>query len=681
MLTVSLGLVAQYFLLKQAKPTFESKGRMIVNVKLSMPSANVYSEEYNNFFGTQVALMQSDTVKDHVNVHLKSSNPELHPCPVSIDVTLSAKTSIFNLRAVGSDPDYVQAYLKATMDEYIQLKKDLLASASTATHSSLEGELARQAEELQKSREDLLNFQSNNGVVFLQPSGGNSAADQLSALNKQLAASKSELQLSKALTLDQNLERLHDLAGRQESNAKTNGIPASSAPAGGPAGNDLTQNTIPVTLAGFEEDYLKAKEQIVLLKARMKELSYLQTNAFQIVDLNEQLNRQENLLEIYKEQSQERLANRQHTLELQIKDLEDQAKEWEAKALDVSKRLSDYETLKESHLRLQAQYDQLQANLQTIDLNKGIGQESVTVLEGAGPALPSPPETVKHMAMAGLFGLFLGIGILVLINQLDDRPSTFTELEHLFDLPVLGQIPLVKAEDKKAGVPILQLDDERYPLIEAYRSLRSAFLYKDSLKHEPVAQPKTIAVASASPNDGKSMTAANLAITFAQAGARVILIDADLRRGKLHNHFSVPMNPGLAEVMAGQCDWQAAVVQTPIPNLHFLPCGTSPRHSHNSFAKAGRFIKEIEGHYDYYIFDTAPVIVADDVLSLAPHLDGLIMVIRSGFTSGRTARAALDMLRQRRVNIIGLVFNAIQPNASDFYYYRCKEYYAPNPPA
>ena len=106
-----------------------------------------------------------------------------------------------------------------------------------------------------------------------------------------------------------------------------------------------------------------------------------------------------------------------------------------------------------------------------------------------------------------------------------------------------------------------------------------------------------------------------------------------------------------------------------------MPCGTTPRHSHNLFANAGKFLAEIAGHYDYYIFDTAPVMVADDVLSLAPHVDGLIMVIRAGYTSGRITRAALDLLQLRRVNVIGLVFNAVHPKTSGFYYYRFKEYY------
>jgi polysaccharide biosynthesis transport protein len=391
--------------------------------------------------------------------------------------------------------------------------------------------------------------------------------------------------------------------------------------------------------------------------------------------LNNEINHQEKILEIYKMESEEQLTNRQHTVELQIQDLESEVKSKEIEALDVSKKLSDYETLKENQQRLQNMYDQMQASLQTLDANKGIGQESVTILESAAPAVPVPPEARKHLIMAGLIGLILGASILVLLNHLDDRPRTFIELEQLLDLPILGQIPLVKAKDRKTGVPVLQLEDDRYPLIEAYRSLRSAFLYKDSLKGQQANHPKSIVITSASPNDGKSMTAANFAITLAQAGARVLLIDADLRRGALHDLFSTSAGPGLAEVLAGQCVWDSTVIQTLIPNLWIMPCGKTPRRSHNLFANAGKFIGEITGHYDYYIFDTAPVMVADDVLSLAPNVDAAIMVVRAGFTSGRIALAALDLLHQRRINVVGVAFNAIHPKTADYYYYRAKEYY------
>lgn len=671
LLTLVISLGIQSFLLKRVAPSYVSTGRMIVSVKLSIPSANVYNEELNNFFGTQVALMQSDSVRNRVNVHLQSARPELQPGPVGIDVSLSAKTSIFNLRAVGEDAKFTQAYLQATMDEYIKLKRDLLTNAATATQASMQEELKQMAADLQNSKEDLLNYQSSNSVVFLR---GNPAAERLSTLTEKLAEKRSDLQLSRALTLDQNLERLRSVAAQSSSGAQSNTVSQAKS-ANGLANSDTAQNNTPANLGEFEEAYLQAKRQLISLKGRRDEISQLATNAFELVALNMEIAHQERQLELYREQSQEQLKNRQHTLELEIQYLGGQVKEWEEKALDVSKKLSDYDALKESHQRKQLMFDQMLANLQTLDVNKGIGQESVTILESAGPASPVPPEKQKHLIMAGLIGLVLGVGILVLINQLDDRPSSFTELEQLFDVPVLGQIPLVKTKDKKIGVPILQLDDERYPLIEAYRNLRSAFLYKDSLKGQPKDQPKSIVITSACPNDGKSMTAANFAITLAQAGARVLLIDADLRRGVLNKYFLVASTPGLAEVLAGQCAWSTALVQTHIPNLHLLPCGISPRHSHNLFATSGKFLAEIAGHYDYYIFDTAPVMVADDVLSLAPNVDGLIMIIRAGFTSGRVAHAALDLLHLRRVNVMGLVFNSVHPKTGDYYYYRFKEYY------
>jgi Mrp family chromosome partitioning ATPase len=155
----------------------------------------------------------------------------------------------------------------------------------------------------------------------------------------------------------------------------------------------------------------------------------------------------------------------------------------------------------------------------------------------------------------------------------------------------------------------------------------------------------------------------------------VLLIDADLHRGVLHECFATGVSPGLAEVFAGRCNWAEAVVATPFPNLSLLPRGVAPRQSGNLFARAGKFLSDAAGQYDFYIFDSAPVMMADDVLSLAPHTEALMLVIRAGFTSGRIAKAAMDLLRMRQVNVVGLVFNAVPPSTGDYYNYRAKEYY------
>ncbi|MGD0812859.1 MAG: polysaccharide biosynthesis tyrosine autokinase [Verrucomicrobiota bacterium] len=672
-LLLALGLAGgvQWYLLKIAKPRFVSEGKMIVNVKVSIPEANVYSEEFDNFLGTQVALMQSERVRNRVEARLHGRQ-ELHPSPVDLRVSLSPKSSIFSLQALGPDAEFTREYLRAAMDEYINLKKDLLFNASTATQLGLEEKLKEMDAELQKGKQQILNYQSSNRLIFLQPTGENNAAEYLATLTRQLDERKSELQLLKGLDLDQNLERMKRMAAMTPNPA--------AAPAGGHNSQSASRNAPgetfsdnpPPTLGDADVGYLAAKRDLRLLHAKrdaLLKLKELAPDAPVKAELNAEIARKEFELESYREQSTEQLQNRQHVLEVQILVLEDEVKAKEKEALEASTKLATFNALQESQARLQARHDHMEGNLQTLDIDKGIGQQSVTILEDATPAAHLPPEKMKHMIMAELVGLSIGLALMMFLSRLDDRPTSFTELERIFDLPVLGQFPLLKGGNKNEA-PILQLDDDRYRLIEASHSLRSALLYSGSLEQ----QPKSIVITSARPNDGKSMVSANFAITLAQTGARVLLVDADMRRGGLHNHFGVPIRPGLAEVLAGKCAWRGAVSQTGIPNLTLLPCGAAPRNPGNLFAKAGGFIAEIGEHYEYCLFDTSPVMVADDVLSLAPQVDGLLMVIRAGFTSGRIAQAALDLLRMRKVKVMGLVFNAVNPKGSDYYYYAHKEY-------
>jgi len=671
-LFVVLGLTIERQLLKQQPLTFVSEGRMIVNARLAIPSANVYNEELNYFFGTQVALMQSGSVLSRVNLRLNSTNSPPRPAP-AIEVTLFPKTSIYNLKAVGLDPGFAQEYLQATMEEYMTLKKELLKNTTTATESGMEGELKAMGTELDKAKQAILDFQESNSVVLIQPNGGNNAAEYLLSLKRQLDERSSELLLLKTSTLDQNLERIQENSGKS-GNTGTNAV--GQAGSGGVPAATLGSGLMatPANLGGFEEAYLQTKQQLIMVQAqRDNEAKFLNTNSQDLIILNKKVDDLEMQLQIARQQSQDQMANRELTLERQIEGLTNLVAQYEQQALDVSKKLSNFESLKENQKRLQTMYDQMQANLHTLDVNKSIGQESVSILQPATPSQPVPPENQKHMVMAGLISAVLGFGVLLFISLLNDRPSTFTELEAMFDMPVLGQIPLVKAKGKP---PVLEMDDARYPLVESYRSLRSALLYKDAVKGETQNAHKTIVIASAYPSDGKSTTSANFAITMAHAGARVLLVDGDIHRGVLHEVFGAVASPGLAEVLAGQRSWQEAVVETSTPGLYLLPRGVAPKQAGNLFARSGKFLAEVEVAYDYCIFDSAPVLMADDVLTLAPQADALIMVIRAAFTSGRVAKAALDLLRLRRVNVVGLVFNAVPPNAGDYYNYRSKKYYA-----
>ncbi len=690
-LATGIGLGTGEYIVRQIPQTYVSYGRMIVSVKLSIPNANLYSEELNNFFDTQEALMQSDTVRNRVMARVYAANPPFSDpdhTPVRISVDLASKTSIFNLSAVGTDARYTQAYLQYTMEEYDNLKKNLLNQATLATQSSIENELDVIATNLEKSKEQVFNYQASNSIVFL---GGNTAADRLAELTRKWEDDKLELHLLQTLTLDENLQRQQGIfapqtsqpqaqqgqpqASPQQSNAGTQPNSASAASSNSGTAPENNAGSLPSNLGDFETAYLQAKQQILQMMAQRDEMGqFLRPKHPDMIAINQQITNQERLLEIYKGQSQDQLKNQANILQMTISALTNQIAEQKLKAMDASQKLAVYEALKEDQARLQGEYDQLLGTLQTVEAGSGISQEGVGIFEPATLAMPVSPQKGKHLALAGAVGLILGLGIVLFIDRLDDRPGSISMIKKLFDEPVLGQIPLVKVQ-RKADIPMLQWDDDRHRLVEAFRNLRSALIFKNSAENHP----RTIVITSAIPNEGKSMVAANLAITLARTGERVLLVDGDVRCGLLHKLFLTPAGPGLSEVFAGKCAWTDAVVQTSFPNLYLLPCGMPQRNAGGLFvAKAGKFFKEIAtGEYDYYLFDTAPIMATDDVSNLAPHVEGVLLVVRAGFTPARVAQAALDLLYLRRVKVMGLVFNAVRPNASDYYYYRYTEYYGP----
>jgi polysaccharide biosynthesis transport protein len=249
-------------------------------------------------------------------------------------------------------------------------------------------------------------------------------------------------------------------------------------------------------------------------------------------------------------------------------------------------------------------------------------------------------------------------------------------LQDTFDELVLGQIPLEAGKGARNGVGLLRHNDDRHAFMEANRNLRSSLLYMATEGK----RPRVMLVTSGIPGDGKSMTTANLAITMALGGSRVLLIDADLRKGLLHKRFGLEATQGFTEVITGQVHWEKTLLQTSTENLTLLPRGDTCRNPAELFLKSSThaLIKEFAAKYDYVIFDTAPVMAADDVTSLAPHVEGVLFVIRANYTSARIARAALQLLYQREVDVLGLVFNGVQTNTSDYYYYRYKDYYADN---
>ncbi len=658
----TLGLAIQGALSRFDRTSFVSVGRMIVSIKLAIPEGSVYTEELSNFLGTQAALMQSGIVINRAHARVAAQKPGLAVQPVALKVSVLPKTTIFVLQATGDDAEYTQAFLEACMEEYVNLKKEMRTQASDVTVAGLTEEVMRIEKELRKSDEDLVAFQSTNSVVLLQEQG-NSAGNYLAALNQRLAALKSEHELLQLLTLDQNIQR------RQQTG---DGLAAA---------NDSTDKSTQGGGEQVDSEYLKAKQQILLLKADQQDLGqFLRPKHPKMIALSEDIARRERLLDIFRQQSADQLDSRKNSLALQIQNLERDVKEWEAKTLDINRKSAEYQKLKSSSQRIQALYDRLLATMQSLDVNKEINPESVTIMEKASTAHADQPKLAQKLLTGGLIGLGLSLLLLMLADRLDDRMSSFTELTELFDENVLGQIPKEDGPGSKGDVGLIEAEDGRHAFVEAYRNLRSSLLYMT----EAAERPRTLLITSSVPDEGKSVTSANLAITMANSGSRVLLVDADLRKGILHRRFGLAGEPGLTEVLAQGLNWEEAVQATKVPNLFLLPRGAITHHSSEFFISSAteKFLKEASAKFDYLMLDTAPVMAADDVTSLAPHLDGVLFLIRAEHTSARVARAALELLYQRQVRLLGLIFNAVRPTSVDYYYYyKYHDYYNTYPTA
>jgi len=649
LLTTAIGLGLQAWVVLSAPPQYQANGRLMVSGKIALPDGAMYSEEAANFFGTQLELLQSGEVARRADARVMALNPNFEKVPVRLFASIIPKTSIFSVTAQGLQPQQTKAYLDAVMDEYIAYRRSMRSDKSDVTLSAITDQVVDLEKELRKAEEGLFDWQKANNVVFLQEEG-NSAGAYLAQLNRQLAVLRTEAQLLETLSLEQNLDRQNRIDSL-----------AASQPEG-----------MSSIMKGFgpAADYMKARQELQLLRAQLVEMGVnLKPRHPKMAQLNQRISMQERLMEIYQNQTSEQFASQVESLRVQIKNTEQGIKEWEVKALDLSKRLGEFERLKSKVERLKGLYERLLGSVQSVDVNRNIDQDTVTIMEyGSQPSVVRP-DLGRALLMGGLGGFAVGLGILLLIGKLDDRYISVSELEAHSELDVVGLIPRLKS----AEMQVLEENDRRHILVESFRNIRSSILFMPAGDFNP----KSFLISSAIPGEGKSTLAMDLAVTMSLAGSKTLLVDGDLRRGRLNRHFQAKSEPGLAELLKETATLEESVIDTAIPNLQFLPrgkalaAGTEPLPG-NKFSK---LINQLHDKYDYIILDSCPVLAADDSSAMAPLVDAVFFVVRSRFTSARLFIRSLKLLAVRGVSVRGLIYNCAEMGSSDYPYYQYKEYH------
>jgi succinoglycan biosynthesis transport protein ExoP len=652
-LTICLGLFVEAFLIYQTPPSFQSVSKMMLAGKLNIAQGAVYSEDSVNFYGTQIQLMQSAEVRHSAESLVRSAHPELQPVPVEIFVLQKPRTSIFDLSAIGSAPEYTQAYLNAVMQKYLDFKRGMREDRGHEITTGITEQLIQVEKDLRNSEDEMLEFQKQNNIGFIQEQG-NSAAQYLVKLNQQYAQLKTEYDLLNLLDLDQNLDR-----AQSKTDTST--------------GQGSDNQGLPFSDVGPEADYLKAKQQIQLLKAERETLAKdLRPNHPKILKLNDEITKQDKLIGLFRADTLEKLKTRRESIGKQMENLQSNIKEWEAKALDLSQRLAQFNRIKGKVDRLKTLYDRLTNNLKEIDVSQVVGgEDQVSIMEMATAPVSVRPGLIKSLLIGFGIGALAGLAILILLDRIDDRMASFSEFQHHFSENILGQIPKEKTKGK---VDLLQPDDARHVFAESYRNIRSSIFF---MPYEGP-RPKSFLITSAVPSEGKSTVSANLSITMALSGARTLLIDCDLRRGALREAFGISSKIGFSEVLKQEVNWQEVVVPTAYETLFVLPRGKtlSQPSEHLLRDSTEALLKEIYQHYDYVIIDSSPVLAADDTTSLAPKIDATIFVVRLSYTSARLTKKALEGLYNRQVNVPGVILNFVDTSLPEYYYYQYSEYYS-----
>jgi polysaccharide biosynthesis transport protein len=293
---------------------------------------------------------------------------------------------------------------------------------------------------------------------------------------------------------------------------------------------------------------------------------------------------------------------------------------------------------------------------------------------------PVSPNRMLLVIYTTVLGLFMAIGIPFLVEYLDHTLSNLEQVESTFQLRGLGIIPKVDNADTTVALLDSPLAREQN-LLENFRVIRTNLLSMGALSKPP----HVLMITSAMPKEGKTVVSTNLALSFAQTGGKTLLMDTDLRRGRLHRFFGYRKQPGLSGVLLGQCTLDEAIRPTPHENLFIISAG---QHLETGTELLGspkfhELMVDLRKRFDRIVMDTPPVLGLSETSVLQSQVDGVLFVIWSGYTPIKGVKAAVEMLQANGANFYGFVLNRLDlsttANYYQYYYYSHDYYYQYSP--
>ena len=342
-------------------------------------------------------------------------------------------------------------------------------------------------------------------------------------------------------------------------------------------------------------------------------------------------------------------------------------------ALSMNRKGIEYGVLRREVESSRQIYDSLMQRAKETGVSAELKSSNIRIVDAAErPRVPASPRRNFNMLIALFGGSMLGIGLAFFFEYLDNRIKTPDEVKTHLGLPALGMVPAIGEKALNGAYPLLGAGTPPN-FNEAFRTVRTNVLFSSAEEGS-----KTLLITSTGPGEGKTTFSCNLAVSLAQTGQRVLLIDADMRKPKVNEAFGVSQEPGLSNLLVGGVKASESVRKTKIPGLWLLPAGKLPPNPAELLGsqRFKEFLLSLKEHFDTIVIDSPPVMAVADAAVIAHRTTGVVFVVGAEMTSRYAAKAALDQLENARARFVGAVLNRVDIEKHSFYYsqYYKKEY-------
>ncbi|HEV8371537.1 MAG TPA: polysaccharide biosynthesis tyrosine autokinase [Pyrinomonadaceae bacterium] len=570
------------------------------------------------------------------------------------------ETRLIDIKYTHIDPQVAAKVVNAVAETYVYSNLEKRTETNNTTGSFLQKRIAELQQDIRAQDERLMNYARNNQIISLDPNQ-NTVVERLAALNRQLLEAENDRKTAEAAydaarapgaadaLADSDAKQASDLEGKL---------------------NDLRQKRVSLLVEATEEapEVKDVDQQIAEISKQLKDLRSRKSTTL-LTNLEtrykQTLAREQSLRKAFEQQRAETLTQNEAAINYRI----------------IQQEIETNKTLLNSLLQGAKENDVVMAGK----------PNNISVVDYAlSPEGPVGPNRTRTVFVAFVLSIGFGIGFALFLEYMDDTVRSTEEVERLLHLPALAIIPSMgsSARNRALGAAtalqkrdssngngsdnpeLLMNVDGRSPLAEAYRHLRTSVLLSTAGR-----APKSLLVTSSLPGEGKTTTAVNTAISLAQTGANVVIIDADMRRPRLQSIFSLRGQLGLSSVLSddvSDAEMLAMISRDEKTGLNILTSGPIPPNPAELLGSTQmrNLLTSLQNRFTHVIIDSPPVSSFTDGVLIASMVDGVLLVVHGGKSSRHVVRRSRQLLQDVGAKIFGVVLNNTAVQSHDYYYYQ-----------